>query len=60
MLYSVADMLKAFPKKEEEKKEIEIKSFEKKWNGSDSYRERVNQLSNKQMLYELSGTRWVD
>lgn len=60
MLYSVADMLKAFPRKEEEKKEVEIKPFEKKWSGSDSYRERVNQLSNKQMLYELSGTRWVD
>lgn len=60
MLYSVADMLKAFPRKEEEKKEVEIKPFEKKRSGSDSYWERVNQLSNKQMLYELSGTRWVD
>lgn len=60
MLYSVADMLKAFPRKEEEKKEVEIKPFEKKRSGSDSYWERVNQLGNKQMLYELSGTRWVD
>lgn len=59
-IYSYDEIVKAFPKKEEEKKEIEIKPFERKWSGSDSYWERVNQLSNKQMLYELSGTRWVD
>lgn len=59
-IYSYDEIVKAFPKKEEEKKEVEIKPFERKWSGSDSYWERVNQLSNKQMLYELSGTRRVD
>ncbi len=59
-IYSYDEIVNTFPKKEEEKKEIEIKPFERKWSGSDSYWERVNQISNKQMLYELSGTRWVD
>ena len=59
MLYSVDDILKAFPKHEEERPKIEIKPIEKEWSGNDSYWERVNQLSNKQMLYELSWTKRV-
>lgn len=59
-IYSYDEIVKAFPKKEEEKKEIEIKPFEKKWSGSDSYREKVNRLDNKEMLYELSGTKRVN
>lgn len=59
-LYSIEEITKSFPKKEEEKPQVEIKPFEKKWSGSDSYWERVNQLRNRQMLYELSWTRWVN
>lgn len=59
-LYSAEEITKAFPKKEEEELQVEIRPFEKKRSGSDSYWERVNQLNNRQMLYELSWTRWVD
>lgn len=59
-IYSVNEMLRAFPKKEEDKPQVEIKPFEKKRSGSDSYWERVNQLDSKQMLLEMSWTRWVN
>ena len=36
------------------------KKIEKKNDCSDNYWEKVNNLDNKQMLIELSGTRWVD
>lgn len=59
--YSVEEMTKAFPKKEEEIKKPEIKPIPKNtYNCSDSYWEKVNRLDNRQMLRELSGTRWVD
>ena len=60
--YSYDQMLLAFPYAEE-KKEIqkpEIKITEKLWDWDDDYRYRVNRLDNQQMLYELSGTRFVD
>ena len=59
-LYSVEEMIKAFPKKEEEKPKVEYKPIEKKWNCSDSYWEKVNRLDNREMLYELSWTKWVN
>ena len=60
MLYKFEEIQKAFPKKEEEKPKVEIKPIERKWDGNESYREKVNQLDNRQMLLELSGTRWLD
>ena len=59
-LYSVEEITKAFPKKEEKAIKAEYKPVEKKWDCSDSYREKVNRLDNKEMLYELSWTRWVN
>ena len=61
--YTCEQMLLAFPFQDEKKAEPiqqPIKKIEKAWDWSDSYREKVNQLDNKQMLYELSGTRFVD
>ena len=61
--YSCEQMLLAFPFQDEKKAEPiqhPIKKIEKVWDWSDNYREKVNQLDNKQMLYELSGTRFVD
>lgn len=56
-IYTFEDMLKNFPKKVEEQPKVEIKPIEKKWDCDDSYRYKVNNLDNKQMLLELSGTR---
>lgn len=53
-VYSFEEMQKAFPKKEEVRAPVVITPFEKKWSGSDSYWERVNQLDTRQMLLELS------
>jgi hypothetical protein len=53
-LYSVEEITKAFPKRKEEKTKVEYKTAEKKRDCSDSYREKVNRLDNKEMLYELS------
>lgn len=58
--YTVEQILKAFPKKKIEKPEVEIKPIEKKRDCNDSYRYKVNQLDTKQMLWELSWTRWVN
>lgn len=59
--YSYDQMLLAFPYTEEEKKpEVVIKPVEKKREDNDDFRYKVNQLDNKQMLLELSGTRWLD
>ena len=58
--YTVEQIIKTFPKKVEGKPEIVIKPIEKKWDCDDSYRYKVNNLDNKTMLWELSGTRWVD
>jgi hypothetical protein len=52
-------MVKNFPKKEEEKPTEVYKPPKKTFECSDNYRERVNNLDTKQMLIELSGTRWV-
>ena len=62
MLYTPEEMFKAFPKKVEEikKPEVVIKPMEKKRDCDDPYRYRVNNLDNKTMLRELSGTKWVD
>lgn len=59
-LYSVEEMKKNFPKKEIEQPKVEIKPIEKKRDASDSYWDKVNCLDNRQMLLELSGTRWVN
>ena len=59
-VYSFEEMQKAFPKKEEVRAPVVITPFEKKWSGSDSYWERVNQLDTRQMLLELSWTRWLN
>ena len=59
-LYSVDEMKKAFPKKEIEQPKVEIKPIENKRDVSDSYWERVSSLDNRQMLLELSGTRWMN
>lgn len=56
-------MLLAFPYVEkEEKLEVVkvIETTEKKREDNDDFRYKVNQLDNKQMLLELSGTRWLD
>jgi hypothetical protein len=53
-------MKKSFPKKEIEQPKVEIKPIEKKRDASDSYWDKVNCLDNRQMLLELSGTRWVN
>lgn len=54
-------MLLAFPYTEGEKKpEVVIKPVEKTREDNDDFRYKVNQLDNKQMLLELSGTRWLD
>ena len=59
--YSVEEMIKAFPKSVEEIKKLEIKPIPKNtYSCSDSYWEKVNKLNNRQMLLELSGTRWVN
>ena len=58
-LYSLEEMVKNFPKKEEVKPTEEYKPPKKVFECSDSYRERVNNLDTKQMLIELSGTRRV-
>lgn len=59
--YSYDQMLLSFPYTEEEKKpEVVIKPVEKKRDDNDDFRYKVNQLDNKQMLLELSGTRWLD
>ena len=57
--YSYDQMLLAFPYVEKEKTEVEIKPIEKKREWDDNYRYKVNQLDSKQMLQELSWTRWV-
>ena len=60
--YSTDQMLLAFPFQDEEieQPKPEIKPIEKKWSCDDSYRYKVNNLDNKQMLLELSGTRWIN
>ena len=59
-LYSLDEMVKSFPKKEEEKPVEEYKPPIKAFDCDDSYRYKVNNLDNKTMLRELSWTRWVD
>ena len=59
--YSYDQMLLAFPYiEEEEKSEVIIKPVEKKRNDDDTYRYKLNNLDNRMMLLELSGTRFVD
>ena len=59
-LYSVDEITTAFPRKEIEQPQVEIKPIEKKRNENDSYWEKVSRLDNRQMLLELSGTRWMN
>lgn len=59
--YSSEQMMLAFPfQKEEEKPAPVIKPVERKWKWTDGYWQKVNMLDNQQMLYELSGTRFVN
>lgn len=59
--YTYDQMLLAFPYLEETQEiKQETKVIEKKRDGDDDYWYKVNQLDNKQMLLELSWTRWVD
>ncbi len=61
--YSCEEMLLAFPFQDEEKKAEpvrQIQRIEKVRDWTDNYREKVNQLDNKQMLCELSWTRFID
>ena len=57
--YTVEEIYSNFPKKEEVKPVEEYKPPIKTFSCSDSYREKVNNLDTKQMLLELSGTRWI-
>ena len=59
-LYSVDEITTAFPRKEIEQPQVEIKPIEKKRNENDTYWEKVSRLDNRQMLLELSGTRWMN
>lgn len=58
--YTFEQISKAFPVVEKEQPKVEIHPIYKEWWCSDSYWEKVNRLDNRQMLRELSGTRWVD
>lgn len=60
--YTYDQMLLEFPYVEEKKEtpKPEIKPIEKKLDGDDNYWYKVNQLDNKQMLLELSWTRFMD
>ena len=60
--YSKEQMLLAFPFQEEKSEPVkyQIQKIEKVWDWTDNYWEKVRQLDNKQMLCELSWTRFVD
>lgn len=60
--YSKEQMLLAFPFQEEKSEPVkyQIQKIEKVWDWTDNYWEKVHQLDNKQMLCELSWTRFVD
>lgn len=53
-------MVKNFPKKPEEVKPIEeYKPTPKTFDCSDTYWEKVNKLDTRDMLLNLSGSKWV-
>ena len=59
--YTPDEMLVSFPFQKEEVKPTQvIKPIERKRKGTEKYWEKVNALDNQQMLYELSGTRFVN
>jgi len=60
--YTMGQMDLAFPNQSDWKLVIveQPKKIEKIFDCSDSYWVKVNRLDNRQMLRELSGTRWVD
>lgn len=60
MLYSPNEIFTAFPKEVKEIKPVEYKLQTKTFECSDSFREKVNNLDNKMMLLELSGTKRVN
>ena len=58
--YSYDQMLLKFPYVEEEKKsEVITTQMEKKRNDDDSFRYKVNNLDNRTVLSDLSGTSFV-
>ena len=58
-LYSLDEMVKNFPKKEEEKPIEEYKPQIKEFEWDDNYRYKVNQLDTKEMLINLSWSKRV-
>lgn len=59
-IYTFEDMLKNFPKKPEEVKPVEeYKPTPKTFDCSDTYWQKVNNLDTKEMLLNLSGSKWV-
>lgn len=58
--YTPQQIFEAFPTHVVEQPKVEVKPIERMWSGSETYRQKVNQLDNRQILNELSGTRFLD
>ena len=58
--YTPQQIFEAFPRHVVEQPKVEVKPIERMWSGSETYRQKVNQLDNRQILNELSGTRFLD